>query len=343
MLELRTSEGDEAAEEEGSDRPAGIAATAEAPSPTPPPTSGEGRKRAPVIGAGAPTRVMVPAIVRPPRRRIRWNRIGGMAVTAAVLVYLGLVLVLPLAALVVEAVRAGAGEAVRALAAPEGMSALVNSLLLVGIALAVNGTLGIAGAIVLVRHRFPGRRLLDALVDLPLALSPVMAGLAVLLLFGRSGWLDPLLRPSGIRVAFAFPGMVICTLLVTLPFTIREVGHVLEELGTGDEEAAATLGATPWQTFWRVTLPNVRRGLTFGLTLTAARALGEFGAVLVVGGAISGRTQTATTFIYAAAEERNTAAAYGTAALLAAASMLLLLALQAVRRHTTEVRDGNPG
>ncbi|HWK89761.1 MAG TPA: sulfate ABC transporter permease subunit [Longimicrobium sp.] len=289
-----------------------------------------------------PARVPVPAIARP-RRRIRWARLGGMAVTTSVLLYLALVLVIPLGALLVEAARAGAPEAVRALAAPEGLSALLNSLLLVMIALAVNGTLGIAGAIVLVRHRFRGRRLLDALVDLPLALSPVMAGLAVLLLFGRSGWLDPLLRPAGIRVAFAFPGMVICTLLVTLPFTIREVGHVLEELGTGDEEAAATLGATPWQTFWRVTLPNVRRGLTFGLTLTAARALGEFGAVLVVGGAISGRTQTATTFIYAAAEERNTAAAYGTAALIAAASMLLLLALQAVRRHSEEGRDGNPG
>ena len=250
---------------------------------------------------------------------------------AIVLLYLGLVLVLPLAALVLRAVEAGGMEILRALGDSQALFALRQSLVLVACALIVNGVVGTAAAMVLVRQRFAGRRFFDALVDLPLALSPVMVGLAFLLLFGRTGWLAPITIPLGFKVAFAFPGLLLSTLLVTLPFTIREVGHVLEELGTGDEEAAATLGATPWQTFWYVTLPNVRHGLKFGLTLTAARALGEFGAVLVLGGAISRRTQTATTFIYAAVEERNDAAAYGMALLLAGMSLLLLFGLESLK------------
>jgi sulfate transport system permease protein len=250
-----------------------------------------------------------------------------------VLAYLALVLVLPLGALAAKAFGTGAGAMARALSSPDARGALLQSLVLVLIALALNGAAGVATALVLVRQRFVGRRFFDALVDLPLALSPVMVGLAVLLLFGRGGWLAPAADAVGLRVAFAFPGLLYCTLLVTLPFTIREVGYVLEERGAGDEEAAATLGATPWQTFWRVTLPNVRQGLNFGLVLTVARALGEFGAVLVVGGAVSGRTQTATTFIYAAVEERQEAAAYGMALLLAAASLLLLFGLESFRHH----------
>jgi sulfate transport system permease protein len=260
-------------------------------------------------------------------------RLGRRLLIGGVVGYLALVLVLPLAALVAKALGSGAGETVRALSTPEAGGALLRSLVLVLLALVLNGALGTAAALVLVRQRFPGRRLFDALVDLPLALSPVMVGLAVLLLFGRGGWLAPVMEAAGLRVAFAFPGLVLCTLLVTLPFTIREVGHVLEEQGAGDEEAAATLGATPWQTFRRVTLPNVRQGLNFGLVLTTARALGEFGAVLVVGGAVSGRTQTATTFIYAAVEERQEAAAYGMALLLAAASLLLLFGLETFKHR----------
>ena len=294
----------------------------------------------------APTRSSAPAARSRRRRPWTWERVGSAAVTASVLAYLGLVLLLPLGALALETARAGGREVVQALLMPEARDALTMSALLVLITLAVHGTMGVAAALVLVRQRFWGRRVLDVLVDLPIALSPVMVGLSVLILFGREGWMAPVLDALGFKVAFAFPGLVFCTLLVTLPFTIREVGNVLEELGTGDEDAAATLGATPWQTFWRVTLPNIRKGLQFGLTLTCARALGEFGAVLVVGGAISGKTETATTFIYGMAEERNPAAAYGTAALLAAASLLLLAALQAFgrRRHTNdETSDGNPG
>jgi sulfate/thiosulfate transport system permease protein len=189
-----------------------------------------------------------------------------------------------------------------------------------------------------VRHRFLGRRLLDTLVDLPLAVSPVMTGLAFLLLFGRDGWLEPLLTWADVKVGFAFPGLVLATLFVTFPFTLREVAYVLIELGTDEEEAAVTLGASPWQTFSLVTLPNIRFGLGYGLVLTLARALGEFGAVLVIGGAISGQTQTATTFIYNALEERQEAAAYGMALILAVASVLFLLALEWIKRQRQKER-----
>jgi sulfate transport system permease protein len=265
-----------------------------------------------------------------PRRALPWGR---WALIAAVLAYLAIVLLLPLGALVTRALAEGPVALGKALATPGALAGLWHSLIAVALALAINGTLGVAGAIVLVRHRFWGRRVLDLLVDLPLAVSPVMVGLAFLLVFGRGGWLRPLTDALGMQVAFAFTGVVLVTLFVTLPYTVREVGYLLQEVGTAEEEVAATLGATPWQTFRRVTLPNVRNALGAGLTLTAARALGEFGAAVVVGGAISGRTQTATTYIYGEMEARNTAGAYGMALLLAIASTALLLVLRRAERR----------
>lgn len=185
----------------------------------------------------------------------------------------------------------------------------------------------------IVRQDFPGRSFVSALVDLPLAVSPVMIGLGVLLVVGRDGLLGPWLESAGIRLTFSFPGLVIATLFVTLPYTLREVAYVLEELGTVEEEAASTLGASPWQTFWRVTLPNIRLAMGYGLLMTMARSLGEFGAVLVLGGSISGATQTATTFIHDALEERNVAGAYGTAALLCSISIALLSGLESVKHR----------
>jgi sulfate transport system permease protein len=254
-------------------------------------------------------------------------------VVAVVVLYLGSILLLPLSAIVVQVFRAGVGPLLRTFDDAAAVHGLRLSFVLAAIAMLANGVVGVAGALVLTRHRFLGRRLLDALVDLPLAVSPVMTGLAFLLLFGRSGWLDPALDAAGWKVAFAFPGLVVATLFVTFPFTLREVAYVLEELGTDEEEAAATLGASPWQTFVRVTLPNVRYGLGYGVILTTARALGEFGAVLVLGGAISGHTQTATTFIYNALEERQEPAAYSVALVLALASVLVLAALEWLKRR----------
>jgi len=269
----------------------------------------------------------------PVRSRSAWTP-GRIAIAAAVLLYLLLILVVPLAALLVETAREGLGPALRAVTSAEALVALRRSLVLTAIAVAVNAVVGVAGALVLVRQRFHGRAVLDAIVDLSLAVSPVMIGLAFMLLVGRDGFARPVIDVLNLKVAFAFPGLVLATLFVTLPYTIREVSHVLADLGTEDEQAAATLGASRIRTFFRVTLPNIRRGLLIGLTLTAARSLGEFGAVLVLGGAIAGRTDTATTFIYTAIEERHNAGAYGTALLLAGISVVLLVVANISRKRS---------
>jgi sulfate transport system permease protein len=263
------------------------------------------------------------------RRPFPWGR---AALASAVGVYLAAILVVPLGALTWHVVT-NLAETFEDLRAADALYALWISVVLGAVALVVNGVLGVVGGLVIVRQRFVGRRLLDWLIDLPLAVSPVMIGLAFLLMFGRNGWMFPALDALDVKIAFAFPGLVVATLFVTLPFTVREVSLVLEEIGTSEEEAAATLGASPWQAFWRVTLPNLRHGLGIGATLTLARALGEFGAVLVLGGAISGRTQTATTWIHTAMEERQVAGAYGMALILAALATALLVALQRQKGH----------
>jgi sulfate/thiosulfate transport system permease protein len=264
--------------------------------------------------------------------------LGRAALLALVLAYLGIVLVGPLCALGLQLAKLGLGTIMRALTTPAALSALWMSLELTWIATCVNAVVGTLFAIALTRHPFRGSQLVSALADLPLAVSPVMIGLAFVLLVGRDGWLAPLLAACSLRVLFAFPGLLIATLFVTLPYTLREVAYVLEELGTSEEEAAATLGASPWQIFLRVTLPNVRLALGYGLLMTVARSLGEFGAVLVLGGSISGQTQTATTFIHDALEERELGAAYGMALLLALISVGLWLALEWAKRRRAALR-----
>lgn len=268
-------------------------------------------------------------------KRTRTRSLNGpqQALVLAVFTYLGLLLILPLGAMGVRALANGPGPLLASLAQGEALDGLSLTLLIAAVCVVANGVFGIAGALVLTRHRFLGRRVLDALVDLPLAVSPVMTGLAFLLVFGRGGWLEPGLDLLGLKVTFAVPGLILATLFVTFPFTLREVAYVLEELGTDEDQAAITLGASPWQTFWLVTLPNIRFGLGYGIVLTLARALGEFGAVLVVGGAISGRTQTATTFIYNALEERQEPAAYSMALVLAVISVALLVAIEWLKRR----------
>ncbi len=253
------------------------------------------------------------------------------ALVAGVLLYLGVVLVGPILALFHETFALGIADAASAVTSPEALDALAMSLSLVAVALVVNAIVGTLGALALARHRFLGRGVVSALCDLPLAVSPVMIGLAFILLVGRGGVLSSMLDAVGVKVLFSFPGLVLATLFVTLPYTIREVAYVLEEIGTSEEEAATTLGASPWQTFWRVTLPNIRVALGYGLLMTTARTLGEFGAVLVVGGSISGRTQTATTFIHDAIEERQLAGAYGMAIVLGLVSVALLLCLESAK------------
>lgn len=246
----------------------------------------------------------------------------------AVFLYLGSILLGPLSALLVETWDLGIRAAFASLWTAEAQRALGMSLGLTTIAVVINAVVGVLGALAIVRHRFRGRMLLGFLFDLPLAVSPVMIGLSFMLLVGRDGVLSPLLKAIDLQVVFSFPGLVIATLFVTLPYTLREVAYVLEEIGSSEEEAATTLGASPLQTFFRVTLPNIRGALSYGIMMTGARALGEFGAVLVLGGSISGQTQTATTFIHDAMEERQLDSAYGMALVLAALSVGLLLALE---------------
>jgi sulfate/thiosulfate transport system permease protein len=292
---------------------------------------------APEAERARPTREMAAIAPAPTATStaFRWTP-ARLAIVCGVVLYLTLILLIPLTALVVETLRIGASAAARALAAPEARFALGQSLWLTIVAVVVNAAMGVAMALVLVRHRFPGRRLLDALIDLSLAISPVMIGLAFLLLLGRDGWFWPLIDAAGWRVAFAAPGLVIATLFVTLPYTVREVANVLVEVGEDEEQVASTLGASAWRTFRLVTLPNVRQALLLGITLTAARALGEFGAVLVLGGAIARRTETATTYIYGAIEERQNAGAYGMALLLGVVSMLLLLVIERFKHRKAD-------
>ena len=277
----------------------------------------------PAIAAARPTTGPSPRV----------QRLGQRLLIAGAALYLLVVLVAPLAGLGIELARMGLAGPLAALTEPDALLALRMSLVLTALSVAINAVVGTILALAIVRHRFPLRSVVNALADLPLAVSPVMVGLSFLLLFGREGWFGATLEHFDLKVVFAFGGLLLGTLFVALPYTVREVVYVLEELGTSEEEAAATLGASPAQIFFRVTLPNIRFALGYGVLMTMARSLGEFGAVLVLGGSISGQTQTATTFIHDAIEERAVGSAYGMAVLLALFSIGLLLALEWAKRH----------
>jgi sulfate transport system permease protein len=252
-------------------------------------------------------------------------------VIGIVVVYLGVILIAPIAALLVSAWEIGVPALARAISEPEASSSLFVSLILAACGLLINGLFGLATAMVLVRDRYILGKPIRLLLDVSLAISPIMAGLALLLLYGRGGWFEGI-SLFGLRVPFAFPGLILATLFVTLPYVPAEVSHMLREVGTEEESAASTLGASAWRTFRRITLPNVGSGLVVGGILTVTRALGEFGAVIVIGGAISGKTQTATTFIYGAVEERQRAGAIGIALVLASVSIVALAVVEILKR-----------
>jgi sulfate transport system permease protein len=242
-----------------------------------------------------------------------------------VVAYVGILILAPLVALTMGAFEEGVGAILEAFHLDFVLTSFWNTLWISLIVVFIQAIFGTIVAWVLVRHRFPGRGLINGLIDMPFAVSPVVAGYMLLLLFGRSGLFAPLVEATGMRVAFAFPGMVLATLFVTLPFMIRELVPVLEAFDTRQEKAAATLGASSWQTFWRVTFPALRWGLIYGVTLTFARALGEFGAVLVIGGAAQGSLMTTTLFIYHSLEERQYIAAYSAALALGLFSLVLVV------------------
>jgi sulfate/thiosulfate transport system permease protein len=204
----------------------------------------------------------------------------------------------------------------------------------------VNTLFGLGFAMVLVRQRFWGRALADGLVDLPFAVSPIIAGLMLVIVYGPKGWLGQPLEASGFKVVYAWPGMVLATMFVTVPFVVREVVPVLREFGIDQEEVARTLGAGRWRTFWKVTLPSIRWGLAYGVTLTVARSLGEFGALLVVSGNILGRTQTATLYIHDTIEGFHPEGAYAASVVLAGISFILLIGMELVRKRVEHQETG---
>jgi sulfate/thiosulfate transport system permease protein len=264
-----------------------------------------------------------------PERNLSFKRPGAILLVGLVVMYVLALLVAPLVGVLYEALRRGLGPLIAALTEPDVITAFRITLTLALVAVAVNTVAGLVLAWVLVRHQFPGRRLLNALVDAPFIFSPVIAGYAMLVLFGRNGWFTPTPFP----VVFATPGMVLAVIFVTLPFVVRELQPALAALSISQEEAAHTLGASRWQTFFRVVLPQVMVALLYGVVLTFARAIGDFGAVGIIGGGIEGVTETATVYLYRAFNDRNRAGAYGVAVMLCLLSVSALLLMRALRRN----------
>jgi sulfate transport system permease protein len=231
-----------------------------------------------------------------------------------------------------QALGQGLGQLWDAITTPEAIHALQLTTIAMVISVVVNTIFGIACALLLVRRRPRGAALLNAIIDLPFAISPIVVGLALLLTYGIHGWFGQSLVDHGFQVIYALPGIVIATVFVTLPFVVREVVPVLEEVGDEQEQAALTLGASSWTTFWRITLPSIRWGVAYGVVLTVARALGEYGAVAVVSGKIAGRTETMTTHIEERYQAFDNVAVYGSALVLAALAILVLGAMLALGR-----------
>jgi sulfate transport system permease protein len=271
-----------------------------------------------------------------PRRRLP---LGRWALDAVVLGSFAILILVPAGALAHQVLAGGWRPFADALAAAEVRHAFGLTLAITALASIINTLFGVAFALVLVRQRFWGRALADGLVDMPFAVSPVVAGLMLVVLYGPEGWLGRGLENAGIRVIYAMPGMVLATMFVTLPFVVREVVPVLLELGTDQIEVAYTLGASRWQTFWRVTLPLIRWGLAYGVTLTIARSLGEFGALLVVSGDLIDDTQTATLYIHDGIESFQPDRAYAASLVLAGLSFGLLVGMDRLRAWVA-VREG---
>ncbi|MEG4207455.1 sulfate ABC transporter permease subunit CysW [Microcoleus sp. Pol7_A1] len=249
--------------------------------------------------------------------------------------YLALVLFIPMLNVFYQAFRKGFEPFFSNLTSPDFLHAAQLTLVISLIVVPVNTVFGLCAAWVIGRNKFRGRTLLISILDVPFAISPVVAGLMIVLLYGRVGWFGPWLEAANIKVIFAFPGMVLATAFVTLPFVAREVIPVLEEVGTDQEEAAKTLGANDWQIFWNVTLPSIRWGLLYGVILTNARAMGEFGAVSVVSGNIAKKTQTLPLFVEDAYKQYATQAAFSAAVILGFLGVITLVLKEILERKTS--------
>lgn len=269
------------------------------------------------------------------RTDLRRRRLVRGALVSVVVVYVAALLLLPLVDIAWTALRPGWHVVTETFGESDVRHAFLLTGIIAAITVVMTAVLGVIVSWVLVRQRFRGRAMMNAFVDLPFALSPVTVGLAAIILFGRNGWFADFFDARGIQIVYALPSMILVTVFISIPFVVREVQPVLEELGTAEEDAARTLGASVWKSFFRVTLPNIRWALLYGVALSAARAIGEIGAVLIVSGAIQGQTETATVYIFRAVEERQTAQGYVVALTLAAISVILLVAIEWFKRRIT--------
>jgi sulfate transport system permease protein len=258
---------------------------------------------------------------------------GKWVIISLGIIYTGVLILGPIAALIMGAFDQGLTPVFAALGSNAFLEALWLSLKIALLVVGVQAVLGTMVAWIIVRHDFLGKAFLKSLIDVPFAMSPVVVGYMLLLLFGRNGFLSPLIENLGIKVAFAPPGIFLATLFVSLPFMVKEMIPVIENLDRSQEYAAETLGAGGWEIFQRVIFPQLRTALIYGMTLTFARALGEFGAVLVIGGGIQGRTETATMYIFRSLDERHFVEAYSAAILLGSFSVMIVLIADAVRRR----------
>jgi len=270
------------------------------------------------------------AAVRPVTTEPVWVR---RTLIALALAFFGLFLLLPLLAVFVEALRKGWAVYLAALVEPDALSALKLTLLAAAIAVPLNLVFGVAAAWAIAKFSFRGKALLLTLIDLPFSVSPVVAGLGLVLLFGGSGWFGAWLAAHEVKILFAVPGIVLATVFVTFPFVARELVPLMQAQGREEEEAAVVLGASGWRTFWHVTLPNVKWGLLYGVILTNARAMGEFGAVSVVSGHIRGQTTTLPLHVEILYNEYQFSAAFAVASLLALLALVTLVVKHAIERR----------
>jgi sulfate/thiosulfate transport system permease protein len=266
---------------------------------------------------------------------VKVARVPRLAARAVALAYLAFLVLLPVGVILWRTFGDGIGAFVASISTPAAISALNLSLLLVAVVVPLNTLFGVTLALALVRGRFPGRGILQAVVDLPFAVSPVVVGVSLIMLWGVHGWFGGV-ESAGLKVIFGLPGMILATVFVTLPFVVREVEPVLHEIGDEQEQAAATLGASAGQTFWRITLPAIQWGLTYGIVLTVARSLGEFGAVIMVSSGFPGISQTLTLLVHARyTDDHNTYGAYSAATLLMAMALVTLLTMTLLDRKRT--------
>lgn len=275
-------------------------------------------------------------VASPTRKHRSTSRVVERVLILIAVLYAAGLLIAPLVAIVWGSLAEGFTGFVREISQPDAVGAFKRTIIIAVAATAINALFGLCIAWALVRDKFWGRRILNGLVDMPFAVSPVIAGFMLILLFGRTGWLTHVSDAFGLKIVFALPGILLATVFISLPFVIREVSPVLSQVSADQESAAHTIGASPWQTFWHVTLPAIRWGLLYGVSLTFARAVGEIGAVLVVSGGVRGLTETSTLFIFRSLDDRNYVGANAMSVVLAGVSFVILIVIEFFKKRAEE-------